>query len=86
MLPQSQLAYSVVTSYEAYKFVPTTYIICEKDKVMPPGAARMAIDLARSNGADNIKVETCDAGHFCILSQAEWTAKVLMKAADEAML
>ena len=73
-----------MTTYAAWRYIPSTFVQCKKDQTPIAGMADMMI-----NGAQQIEptavdvVERCDAGHFPMLSQPGWTAEAIMRAAGE---
>jgi pimeloyl-ACP methyl ester carboxylesterase len=66
-------------TYAAWRHIPSTYLICEADKALPPAAQEQIV--ARSAGA--ITAERCSAGHSPFLSQPDVVAKVIQKMAQE---
>lgn len=76
--PANYLKHIHIT-YGAWKEIPSVYLFCEKDKVIPleiqQGIAQMA-------GAET---ESCDAGHSVMLSQPERCVDVIRKAAGEML-
>ena len=67
-----------VVSYGGGKDVPSTYLMCEGDAVLPPAMQR---DMAARAGST---VETCKAGHMAILSDLEAVADVVKRAVEVA--
>ncbi|KAL8993469.1 MAG: hypothetical protein Q9169_006325 [Polycauliona sp. 2 TL-2023] len=63
-----------VVDYSGWKHVPSVYLICEKDAVLPPDMQKQMAERAGS------EVETCDAGQRCMISQPEKVVEVVEKA------
>lgn len=72
-------AFATPLTYAAYRRVPTTYLICKKDKVIPLELQQAMVNLA---GEEAITYH-CDAGHFPMLSVRNVVVKLIRKAAGE---
>ncbi|KAE8312081.1 Alpha/Beta hydrolase protein [Aspergillus transmontanensis] len=68
------------TKHEAYRTIPATYIVYEKDVAFIPQMQEMMIDRARKAGV-NIAIERLPASHSPFLSMPEETAKLVVKIA-----
>ncbi|KAK3374772.1 Alpha/beta hydrolase fold-1 [Podospora didyma] len=80
--PQSFGAFWSTTTYAAWRYIPTTYILCTKDKPTTVAAAQYLIASAKASGPHKIDaVLEVEAGHSPFLSQVEWTAETLIKEA-----
>lgn len=66
LIPQSHAVQKTELTYAAYKYIPSTYLICEKDKAAPPLFQEM---FAGSAGSQ--VVERCSASHSPMLSQLD---------------
>ncbi len=64
-------------SYCGWRHVPSVYLVCEADALLPPAVQRQ---MAQVVGAE---VETCSAGHMVVLSQGEKVVEVVRRAAGE---
>ncbi|CCD55761.1 hypothetical protein QC760_001297 [Botrytis cinerea] len=68
---------------EPWRYIPSTYVVCEEDKAIP-----LEAQLEMVRGAQEIAegsfgtIERTNAGHSPFISQPEWLAEKLMKAAD----
>ena len=96
-LPPEQQAYEVAqlrpqnatalmqpdVSYEGWRDVPCSYLMCENDQAIWPGAQQRMVALAKSKGGD-IHVETCSTGHFPFVSHPEVVVKLIQRAAAGA--
>jgi hypothetical protein len=65
--------------YEAWRYIPSKYLICEADKALPPAAQEHVV--ARSAGA--IVAERCSAGHSPFLSQPDVVVKLVQEIATD---
>lgn len=82
--PQSLGVFWSTTSFAAWQHVPTTYVICENDSPSTVQAAGYLLSSAQAT--EGSKVDTVvkqQVGHSPFLSQPEWTADMLRKAAGE---
>ncbi|TEY85143.1 hypothetical protein BOTCAL_0017g00570 [Botryotinia calthae] len=68
---------------EPWRYIPSTYVVCEDDRAVP-----LEIQLGMIRGAQEIAeesfgtIERINAGHSPFISQPEWLAEKLMKAAE----
>jgi len=60
--PHSYGTLSSKITYPGWKYIPSTYLVCEKDNAIPLHAQKGMIEGAQQAGA-NMKVETVDASH-----------------------
>jgi pimeloyl-ACP methyl ester carboxylesterase len=79
LLPQSIGVYWSRTTYAAWRYIPSTYVLCGNDRAMSMPYAEIVLHAARTSGPNMIdRVEKCEsAGHFVMLSQTEWFVSVL---------
>ncbi|KAK0987022.1 hypothetical protein LTR91_010072 [Friedmanniomyces endolithicus] len=77
--PQSTLCFLLPLTYAAWKHIPSTYLVCEKDMGIPVVAQEAMI---LQPGAD-FTVERCGASHSPFLSMPDFTAEVVRRAAGE---
>ena len=68
-------------SYAAWRDIPTTVVLCEKDVPYAEFVAKAA-QADQPNLIDAGEINKT-AGHFPMLSQPEWTANLLCRAAGE---
>ena len=68
---------SIHVTYCAWKEVPSVYLCCTQDQVIP---LEMQHQFAALAGA---KTESCKAGHMVLLSQPERVVEFVKKAAAE---
>jgi len=71
------------TSYAAWRHIPSTVVLCEKDVTMGFQYSEYVANGAKANEPNLIGevVVNKTAGHFVMLSQPEWLADVLSEAA-----
>lgn len=68
---------SIHVSYCAWKDIPSVYLCCTQDRIIP---LEVQHEIAAMAGA---RTESCEAGHMVILSQPERVVEVVMGAAGE---
>lgn len=78
---QSTRSFGDKTTFDAYKYVPVGFIICEKDNVLPPDFQAERIELLRKARADGkVSVHKLDAGHCPNVSAVAKCAEVIAEA------
>lgn len=71
-----------MTTYAAWRIIPTTYILCMNDKPSTVAAAQYLIDTAKASGEHKIdNVIKHNVGHSPFISQPEWLATRLIEEA-----
>ncbi|KAI9686730.1 MAG: hypothetical protein M1822_002789 [Bathelium mastoideum] len=85
MKPQSVGVYASQTTYNALRYIPSTYVIGTNDQTtFTPEVVDMIIKTARTIEPSAFDVvETCDGGHCLMISRPDWLAEVLKRAAGE---
>jgi len=79
----SYLTFSSKVTIAPWKVIPSTYIVCEQDMAIPLEAQEGMIGMAQSMAPSSFDViEKCNAGHSPFISQPEWLAEKLIKAAS----
>lgn len=68
-------------TYEAYRDIPSTYLLCEKDASIPFDLQKAMVATA---GEDLVKPTICGAGHSPMLSTPHVVFEVIDKAAKDA--
>jgi hypothetical protein len=82
--PHSFGAFWSTTTYAAWRYIPTTYVVCNGDKPSTVMAAQYLVDSAKASGQHKIdNVVKVDAGHSPFISMPEWTAKLLIEEAGK---
>lgn len=66
-------------TYTGWKKVPSVYLVCDRDAVLPPP---MQEQMAQAAGAEIIK---CAGGHMVMLSQPDKVVEVVRVAAGEKL-
>lgn len=81
MMPHhSAVSFSGLLTYAAYKFIPVVYIVCEKDKTLPPEYQRGCIELLEKESGKPVPTIFLDSGHCPNASMPEELAKAVEKA------
>ena len=68
-------------TYAAWKHIPSTYLICENDKAIPPAAQEAMV----SQPGAKFDVVRCEGDHSPFLSLPDFTAEVVRRAAGEEL-
>ncbi|KAF2501245.1 alpha/beta-hydrolase [Lophium mytilinum] len=80
--PQSLGAFWSTTTFAAWRYIPTTYVLCTGDKPSTVTAAQYLVDSGKASGPHKIdNLIKVDSGHSPFISNPEWTAQTLI---DEA--
>ena len=79
--PHSYRTFSSKLTYPAYKYVPSTYLFCEKDMALPIHVQRGMVE----NSGVDWKTETLDASHSPFLSFPDEMAASIRRAAGESV-
>jgi pimeloyl-ACP methyl ester carboxylesterase len=83
--PQSLASFWSTTTHAAWRYIPTTYILCTADVPTTVLAAQHLVDSAKASGTHRIdKVINVDAGHSPFISKPAWTAGVFVEEADRS--
>ncbi|KAJ5086775.1 alpha/beta-hydrolase [Penicillium alfredii] len=64
-------------TYEAYRDVPATYLLCEGDRAIPLKAQQKMVDAV----GDIVQTRVCAAGHSPMLAMPQTVAEVIIGAA-----
>jgi pimeloyl-ACP methyl ester carboxylesterase len=84
--PQSIGVFWSKITYAAWRYIPSTYVICEQDQALPvPMVEMMLQNLKGIEPSSFDTVERVVAGHFPMLSQVEEILRILRKAAGETV-
>jgi hypothetical protein len=85
LLPQSIGVFWSRTTYAAWRYIPSTYVLCGRDQSITLPYGEMILQAAQESQPNMIDaVEYCDvAGHCVMLSQVQWTVDMLRRAAGE---
>lgn len=66
-----------IIDYAGWNNVPSVYLVAENDAIL---SKEMQLQMAELAGSE---VESCSAGHCCMIGQPERCAEVIRKAAGE---
>lgn len=87
MTAQSGVSYGDPLTHAGYKDVPVSYLICEKDSVIPAGNQRRMVDLIKQEGSRKVDVTSIPEGHApnITATQAvvEWITHVANQDANQ---
>lgn len=79
----STLTFSDRLTYAAYRDIPSTYLLCEEDKLITPDAQRAFIERLREEGGREVDVQKRPYGHAINVTAPEVYAQVIRHAAGE---
>ncbi|GAD96254.1 hypothetical protein FG03116.1 [Paecilomyces variotii No. 5] len=79
----SAVSFSGLLTHAGYKWVPVVYILCEKDKVVPPEYQRGFIEVLREGTNKPVPTISLDSNHCPNISMPEELANVVQKAIVE---
>ncbi|KAL9138777.1 MAG: hypothetical protein Q9175_000043 [Cornicularia normoerica] len=79
LIPQSYLVQTTKLTRAAWRYIPSTYLICENDKAAAPQYQEMFAASAKA------QVERCSSGHSPHLSQPEMLVQKIHKASQKAV-
>ncbi|KAL5334422.1 Alpha/beta hydrolase fold-1 [Aspergillus crustosus] len=79
LIVQSYAVQTTPVTRAAYEYIPSTYLICEKDQAVTPQFQEMFAGLAKA------KVERCDTGHSPMLSRLELLVEKITAAVNGAI-
>jgi hypothetical protein len=68
------------TTYEAYRDVPSTYLLCEKDAAIPFDLQKTMVSLA---GDEALRSHICETGHSPMLGAPQMVAEVIENSFDQ---
>jgi predicted esterase len=67
--------------YDAYAHIPTTYIVCTEDEILPVDFQQGRIEFLHGQGVE-VDVRTMKTGHCPNVSALEETAEVVVRAIE----
>jgi pimeloyl-ACP methyl ester carboxylesterase len=83
LVPQSLGPFWCTTTYAAWRFIPTTYVLTLRDKPSTVAAAEYLVESAKKSGQCKVdKVIRREVGHAPFWSQPEWTVEMLVEEAN----
>lgn len=71
-------------TYTAWKHIPTTYVICSEDDVIPALLQEKFAVQATDGKEGRVKVERMQANHWPFVHMPEETAYIIMRAVKAA--
>jgi len=71
-------------TYPAYKYIPASYIVCERDMIIPPPAQREFIEFIKKESGQQVDVIALDAGHCPNASVPKDVAEAVVKTVGGA--
>lgn len=78
--PHSLATFQTPVTSAAWRTIPSVYLVCEKDLVLPPAAQEAAIAAAQEAGAP-MEVERIVSGHSPHLTQPNKIVEFIARAA-----
>ncbi|KAF2654653.1 alpha/beta-hydrolase [Lophiostoma macrostomum CBS 122681] len=78
MVPQSYAVQTTTITNAAYEFVPSTYVICDNDKAVPPQVQEI---FSRAAGSH---VERIDSGHSPMLSRKDKLVDIIVSVIEKS--
>lgn len=75
--PQPLSDWNDKTTYTGWAEIPSVYLICENDQILPIDYQLQAATVTDS------KVERCNSGHSVMLSMPEKVVEVVVSAAED---
>ncbi|KAK4888852.1 hypothetical protein LTR27_012313 [Elasticomyces elasticus] len=82
--PQAWIVSGQATKYAAFVDIPSWYLFCEKDQILPPPAQRGIVQAAEAEGA-KFKTASLESSHSPFLSMPEETADFIVQAAKASV-
>ena len=67
-------------TYPAYRYIPSSWILCEQDEVVPPEFQRSRIELIERESAQKVDVYDFAAAHCPNISAPKELGDVVLKA------
>ncbi|KAI4157802.1 MAG: hypothetical protein LQ342_007997 [Letrouitia transgressa] len=79
LIPQAYNVQTTQITRAAWRYIPSTYLICESDQAAPPQYQEMFANNAKAH------IERCSAGHSPQLSQVDMLVRKIEDAAHRAV-
>lgn len=83
---QSLMVFETPCTYLAYLDIPSTYLVCEDDKIVSPAKQRQMLEFARTKAGANIDVQSIPTGHSPWLVDPRSMELLIRKIAGETGL
>jgi pimeloyl-ACP methyl ester carboxylesterase len=78
---QSALSFASPVTYTAFKDIPSSYIFCEQDQVVPPALQEEYVKNIKIVAGGVVDLHRLDSNHVPNLTATEILAKVILKIA-----
>ncbi|APA14130.1 hypothetical protein SS1G_11027 [Sclerotinia sclerotiorum 1980 UF-70] len=86
MLKEHSLVFDSPITAAPWRFIPSTYVVCEDDRALVLEAQLGIIKKAQEIAAESFDtIERTNSGHSPFISQPEWLAEKLIKAAEASV-
>lgn len=83
--PQSARCFTDKVTYDAFRHIPVSYILCEQDNVLLPWWQERRIEFLKTARADGeVHVVRFNTGHCPNISEPEATAQKVLEAVHRA--
>ena len=70
-------------TYAGYRHIPSVFIMCDQDIVLPPSFQQSRIELLERESGSDVKVVHCNSGHCPNLSMPEAVAALVQDILEE---
>lgn len=78
---QSALSFASAVTYTAYKDIPSSYIFCEQDQILPPALQDQYIDNIKKATGRDVDIHKLNTNHVPNLTATEDVATIILKIA-----
>ena len=66
-------------TYAGYRYIPSAFIMCDRDVVLPPSFQKSRVELLERECGTDVKVVHCNSGHCPNLSMPEAVAALVQE-------
>ena len=77
---QSTPSFQNELTYAGYRYIPSAFIMCDKDLVLPLDFQKSRVELLERESGTNVKVVHCISGHCPNLNMPEKVAALVQEA------
>lgn len=81
----SALSFAGELTYPGYKHIPSSYIFCENDSLVPPDSQRKFIERINEATGKDVDVHNLSTGHAPNISATEKFAQLLVDVAGASI-
>lgn len=81
---QSALSFASPLKHAAYKDIPSTYILCEQDGIIPPSKQEQYIENIRLATGKDVDVRRLNTNHVPNLTNVEEVVTLILEIASTA--